>query len=116
MNRREFLIAGALATLARRPARGDEVLRTSLGIVPNTVTRSGPRPVEPQGEGESWLVDDPVEFLAFCRERGAGGVQLDLGARDYEHWDHVKAVLAENAMFLEGSITLAPERHAARAG
>jgi sugar phosphate isomerase/epimerase len=44
---------------------------------------------------------DPLKFLAFCRERGAAGVQLPLGTRD---GGAIRAAAEKAGMYVEGSV------------
>jgi sugar phosphate isomerase/epimerase len=47
---------------------------------------------------------DPLRFLEFCHTRGAGSVQLPLGARDSAYCARLRDRCAELSMGLEGSI------------
>jgi sugar phosphate isomerase/epimerase len=47
---------------------------------------------------------DPQRFVAFCHERGAGGVQLPLGVRDAQYVKQLRARLDRLGMYLEGSV------------
>ena len=47
---------------------------------------------------------DPLAFLKFCQERGAGGVQLPIGMRDKKELAEVRHFLETSGMFLEGSL------------
>ena len=46
---------------------------------------------------------DPFRFLPFCRDRGAGGVQVPIGVLDDAEADRLRALAAEAGMILEGS-------------
>lgn len=103
MNRRAFLATAAAATMIGRSTRGDDVPRTSMGIVEHCY---GQRTAVERKTHEKALVDDPVEFLKFCRQRGASGAQMNLGAGQGESAERVVDVLSEEVMFLEGSISV----------
>lgn len=103
MNRREFLAAGALATLARRSALGDEAPRTSMGIVEHCYAQR--TAFERKTKGKA-LVDDPVAFLVFCRERGAGGVQMNPGDPGRIDYRTIVRCMDRDNLFFERSITL----------
>jgi len=47
---------------------------------------------------------DPIRFVAFCRERGAAGVQLPLGSRDAAYTARLRALIEKHGMYLEGSV------------
>jgi sugar phosphate isomerase/epimerase len=54
---------------------------------------------------------DPLNFAAFCHERGADGVQLPLGVRDDAWVKGLRHRLDRWGMYLEGSVR--PPRHRA---
>ena len=47
---------------------------------------------------------DPIGFVQFCHERGAGGVQLRIRVRDKDYVARLRGKLEVYDMFLEGSI------------
>jgi sugar phosphate isomerase/epimerase len=53
---------------------------------------------------------DPLAFLKFCRERGAGGVQLSVGMREKKELGEVRRYLESSGMFLEGSLRCPREK------
>lgn len=46
---------------------------------------------------------DPFRFLLFCRDRGAGGVQVPIGVLDDAGADRLRSLAADAGMILEGS-------------
>lgn len=106
MNRREFLIAGAAAAFAGRLARGDETPQSTLGIAEPSYAQRNAAERARTGKG---LLSDPVAFVLFCHERGAGGVQMDLGTRD-DDITRLEEAARERGMYLEASIPLPSNR------
>jgi len=53
---------------------------------------------------------DPIRFVEFCRERGAGGVQLPLGSRDSAYTARLRALIEKHGMYLEGSLRTPKEK------
>lgn len=53
---------------------------------------------------------DPLKFLDYCRSIGAGGVQTGIGARTDAEADKLAGFLAENKLYLEGSIALPKDK------
>jgi sugar phosphate isomerase/epimerase len=49
---------------------------------------------------------DPLTFLKYCRELGAGGIQTGLGMRDETYAAKVRGVLEEHKLYVEASIAL----------
>lgn len=49
---------------------------------------------------------DPLAFLRFCRDRGAGGVQIGIPARDAASLNELRRYLDESGMWLEGQVRL----------
>ncbi|HEX3147381.1 MAG TPA: sugar phosphate isomerase/epimerase family protein [Gemmataceae bacterium] len=96
--RREFLAASA-ATLFAGLGRGDEPKKSPLGIVIHSY------PIRPRTQKD---FADPLTFLEFCRERGAAGVQLPLGALSVEKAREVRAATEKHGTYVEGS-TRAPK-------
>jgi sugar phosphate isomerase/epimerase len=94
LSRRE-LLAGALLV----PGAG-LALPEKIGVADASYgTRRGS-----PGEGEA--LREPVAFLTFCRERGAGGAQLPLRLRDEADAARLRRFLEESGLFLEGSVRL----------
>jgi len=49
---------------------------------------------------------DPLRFLRFCRERGAGGAQIAIPAGDAAELGALRRYLDDTGMWLEGSVRL----------
>lgn len=49
---------------------------------------------------------DPLAFLQFCRERGAGGVQISIPQQDEAYYRQVRRYLEESRAWLEGQVRL----------
>jgi 3-oxoisoapionate decarboxylase len=106
--RRQFLTAcagavPALACLAADEPPKAETRATSLGVVEHSYTNR--LAASRAGEGRGRLAD-PLEFLEFCHERGAGGIQIVIGARDISYCEALGSKAESYAMSLEGSIRL----------
>ena len=96
LSRREFL-AGVAAAVAW-PALADPAAkpkRTRLGVALASYS------IRSQADR---AFRDPLPFLAFCRERGAGGVQLPIPARDQADAAKLRAAAEAAGMVLEGSL------------
>jgi sugar phosphate isomerase/epimerase len=96
LTRRGFLGAaiGAIAGAAPEPER-----RGALGVAISSYfihARLG------RAKGFA----DPLKFLAFCRERGAAGVQLPIGVRDSAYTKALRRQLDEHGLYLEGSLRM----------
>lgn len=107
MNRRQFLVAGAAGVLAGRLSRGDDTPRSALGIAEPCYAQRNAAERAKNGTG---LLDDPVAFLTFCHERGAGGVQMDLGVRGDDDIRRLTKAGSDMGMYLEGSVPLPANR------
>ncbi len=53
---------------------------------------------------------EPLSFLRFCRERGAGGVQVGIPPGDAAHQAEIRRFLERSGMWLEGIIQLPRDR------
>src|SRR5687767_12484738 len=96
ISRRQFLAAAAATPLAA-PCLAAPDSMSPLGIVIHSYgIRSR---VERDKE-----FSDPLRFLEFCHTRGAGSVQLPLGAKDSAYSARLRQRCAELNMGLEGSI------------
>jgi sugar phosphate isomerase/epimerase len=105
MTRRQWLAAGltlpALERLSRLSAAAK--VQSHLGIVSYSfhlrlsTDRSG---AEAEGIG------DPLHFLDYCHRLGAGGIQLDLGAKDKSNIAKLRQQTESYGMYLEGSVRL----------
>ncbi len=49
---------------------------------------------------------DPMRYLAYCHERGAGGIQLDIGRRDETYARKLRQQAQDWGMFIEASMGL----------
>ncbi len=105
-NRREFLIAGTAALLGGRMLRAEERARSTMGIVSHSYTIRNAMARARGNVGEI----DASEFVKLCAERGAGGVQLDLGDPSDEDVKNLRTNLVEHDMYLELSATLPRNR------
>ena len=92
-DRREFLAASA-AALFTGLSRADDGKRTPLGIVIHSY------PVRSRDRGFT----DPLTFLDFCRERGAAGIQIGLGALSADRARELRGAAEKHDMYVEGSI------------
>jgi sugar phosphate isomerase/epimerase len=103
-SRREFLAAAAgavpaLCGLKAADRRAASPPRERLGIVVHSYRIR-------------WAADrdskfrDPLAFLEFCWQRGAGGVQIPLGVRDEKYASRLRKQLEMHGLSLEGSIRL----------
>lgn len=83
------------------PADAAEPRRTSrFGVAAfSYAARLG---AEPGAEG----LRDPARFLTFCRERGAGGVQIGIPPRDAGDYTSLRRELDRTGCWLEGSVRL----------
>jgi sugar phosphate isomerase/epimerase len=99
VTRRAFLAAAAAVTAGA--ARADAVKKTNLGVL---LYSYGIR-----ARGEKGFAD-PLAFLAFCRERGAAGVQVPLGRRDEVYAKKVKKRCDDSGMYVEGIVRAPADR------
>lgn len=102
-NRRQFLAAAAALpfTSALATARGGD-RRNRLGVVQYSFAQ---RLSAERAAGKSVLAD-PLMFLEYCHELGAGGVQIGLGIRDAEYLASLRKKSEMHGMDLEGTIRL----------
>src|SRR5437763_1981393 len=103
-SRREFLVqAGAglpvLATAATAQAKEPPPIAMGIGISSYTI----------RGRAERTFAA-PVRFLEFCRQRGAGGVQVAIGARPAEYLKNLRGLAEKYRMYLEGSVRTPRDR------
>jgi len=56
-------------------------------------------------------IDDPLTFLEYCRQLGAGGVQIALGARDEAYAAKLRQRADAAGLYLEGSVQLPRDKH-----
>ncbi len=106
LSRRRFL--AFLGTVVPAVALADDKSQdkkptTALGLVLESYVIRG------RAERASGFAD-PLNFVAFCHERGAAGVQLPIGSRDAEYCKKLRAKLGEFGMYLEGSIRMPKDK------
>jgi len=53
---------------------------------------------------------DPPEFLEYCHELGAGGVQMTIGSRDANYTSRLRERAQSREMYLEGELSLPREQ------
>jgi sugar phosphate isomerase/epimerase len=94
ISRRSFLASAAVLACGRTALAGTAPARMGIGISSYVIRGRVER-----DKGFS----DPLRFAAFCRERGAGGVQVPIGVRDADYARKLRAYFEEQGMFLEGS-------------
>ncbi len=93
---RRELLALTASTLAAGPLCAAEPA-TRLGIVIHSF------PIRAKREQKASFAD-PIRFVEFCRERGAGGVQTSLGVRDADYIRRLRTLVEKHGMYLEGSV------------
>ncbi|MCH2212748.1 MAG: sugar phosphate isomerase/epimerase [Fuerstiella sp.] len=106
-NRRQALgaLAGSAAATVMRPNRADAADensgRTSLGLVRNCcrLRRDFVQQSQP-----SFDLYEPLNFLAYCRELGAGGMQIELGADKTQEAKHLRKIAETSGMYIEAII------------
>jgi sugar phosphate isomerase/epimerase len=99
LDRRSFL-AGASAALISSTATArvaPPARDRSLGVVIHSY------PIRSRIERTKGFTE-PATFLAFCRDRGAAGVQLPLGIRTASEAAKLRAQVERFGMYLEGSV------------
>jgi sugar phosphate isomerase/epimerase len=112
-HRREvlFSIAGAIAAGSLRSAAEEirnpqSAVRNAakLGICTDSyaIRRREDRNIRASDE----RFTDPLRFLAYCQERGAGGIQLDIGRRDGAYAKKLRQQAQDWGMFVEASMGL----------
>lgn len=98
-NRREFLAVAAMLPFS--PALGADH-RNHLGVVQYSFAL---RLAAERAAGKTGLAD-PLAFLEYCHELGAGGVQLSLGTRSPDYLATLRKKAEAHGMDLEGTIRL----------
>jgi sugar phosphate isomerase/epimerase len=122
-HRREILfsIAGALAAGPLRIAAAEEIPNpqhvlasaarqspirhpTKLGICTDSyaLRKRDDRKIREPGA----RFTEPLRFLEYCHERGAGGIQLDIGRRDETYARKLRQQAQDWGMFVEASMGL----------
>ena len=112
LSRREILTAGAMVLPAiccppSRAATGapEERKRLGVGSASYWMLLSAER-----RRGGPARFADPLGFVQFCHERGAGGVQTRIRVRDKDYVARLRGKLDAYDMFLEGSIRVPKDR------
>lgn len=95
LTRRQFLAASSAVALSAGVSVG-QTSPEKLGIVLYSYSI---RVRQERG------FNDPCSFLEFCRQRGAGGVQLPLGIRPVEYTTKLRDMAEKQRLFVEGSVT-----------
>jgi sugar phosphate isomerase/epimerase len=111
LTRRE-LMAGGLVTLSALQALAfgndkQEPEGRPMGIVAYCYSL---RLSADRARGADAGLNDPIAFVKHCQERGAGGVQINLGARDSAYVARLREKIAALHMYLEGIVRLPQER------
>src|SRR6266540_2040353 len=106
LTRREMLAACAAAVAVPGAWAADEK-RAGLGVV---IHSYGMRTAASKEHGEKPPFEDPLVFLEHCRQIGAAGVQVGIGARDREYAAKLRARVEETGTYLEGTIRLPQDR------
>jgi sugar phosphate isomerase/epimerase len=113
-HRREILVsmAGAIAAGPLRIAAAEEIRHppspirnpARLGICTDSyaIRRREDRNIREAGA----RFTEPLRFLAYCHERGAGGIQLDIGPRDETYARKLRQQAQDWGMFVEVSMSL----------
>src|SRR5262245_44400591 len=102
LTRREMLSACAGVALGAVAAPGAPPERPRLGVASYSFHQ---RLAAERGDSKPGLAD-PLTFLDYCRQLGAGGVQLGLGARDAEYLKRLREKADAAQLFVEGSVRL----------
>jgi sugar phosphate isomerase/epimerase len=105
LDRREMLTACAAAVPALALA-GEKAGQARPGVVSYSYHL---RLDADRAAGKPGL-NDPLSFLEYCHQLGAGGVQLGLGLRDAAYLASLREKVESWGMFLEGSIRLPRDR------
>ncbi len=105
MNRRQLLLSlagGAAASGLAAPAgsrANDAPPKTKLGIV---LYALGIRQRHLRSLGRPAEADSPLDFLNYCHQLGAGGIQLPLGVLDATDAGQLREAAEQRGMFIEG--------------
>ncbi len=102
INRREFVATAAAAltttqALADQPKEAKPAERVELGVLLYSYS------IRSRLEKDKGFAD-PLQFVGFCHERGAAGVQMPLGSPKEEDAAKLRQACGERKMFLEGVI------------
>jgi sugar phosphate isomerase/epimerase len=93
---------GGSPSLAEPPADGEK----RLGVVAYSYSLR----LAADRAGKVPGLADPLAFLEHCHQRGAGGIQTGIGARDQTYTAGLRARAASYRMFVEGSVRLPQDR------
>jgi sugar phosphate isomerase/epimerase len=108
LTRREMLAACAAAAIPTLSALAAEPeKRTGMGVV---IHSYGIRSAESRRRNDKPMFGDPLVFLDHCRQLGAGGIQVGVGARDREYTAKLRKHAEDAGMYLEGSVGLPKDR------
>ena len=97
LTRREFVAKATVGVGALGSANEPDSRKAGMGIV---LYSFGIRAREEKAKGFA----EPLAFAAFCRERGAAGVQVPLGTRSDGEASKLRDQLAELGMSVEGIV------------
>ena len=106
VSRREMLslfAAAVPAVAAQGLCRAEE--RPRLGIADNSFNY---RMAADRAAGGG--LTDPLTFVDYCHELGAGGVQVTLGLRDNDYLHRLRTKVEAHGMYLEGSIRMVRDK------
>jgi sugar phosphate isomerase/epimerase len=106
VDRRQFLQTAAAMPLLNALSGAAETKSERLGVVQYSYAI---RLASERG-GEKTGLADPLLFLEYCHELGAGGIQTGIGRRDGAYLARLRRKAEEHGMFLEGSIRLPRDR------
>jgi len=113
MNRREvlFSIAGGLtAAIAENLTKVfavEQTRKSRLGIADFSYNI---RLRTERSRGAKEIFGDPLNFLEHCHSIGAGGIQMNIGARNKDYTLRLRQKAETFDMFLEGSTSLPKDR------
>lgn len=104
MNRRDVLywMSGTVSLRllgAGRFARAEEKRKTGLGIV---IYALNLRRQVMKAQDRHQNLFDPFTFLDYCRDLGAGGIQVPLGVREEDDCRRLREKAEQYGMFIEG--------------
>ena len=109
MNRREMLglLAGGVSGCVVAPSASlfarSATQKSRLGVC---IYCLGIRSRAQRARGEENRFDDPVNFLEYCHQLGAGGIQVPLGAKDEAYAKKLRQKAESFEMFVEGIMGL----------
>ena len=110
MNRRKMLglMAGATPLLVTAPSLlgAEDTPRKALGVCAYSYNLhwKAAREGSPKARFK-----DPLEFLEYCHQLGAGGVQVAIGLPDNDYTAKIRARAEALGMYLEGELNLPKE-------